>query len=115
METMVLERMVGQYQNLIFSICYRIVGDYFEAQDLTQETFLAAYRNLGSFDGTNEKAWLTRIATNKCQAAHPDRGCKPSCDYGFLLRRHFPSGNALYRKGGTSAALPNLFFLKTAL
>ncbi len=35
METMVLERMIDQYQNLIFSICYRIVGDYFEAQDLT--------------------------------------------------------------------------------
>ncbi|MCI8624833.1 MAG: RNA polymerase sigma factor [Lachnospiraceae bacterium] len=66
METMVLERMIDQYQNLIFSICYRIVGDYFEAQDLTQETFLAAYRNLDSFDGANEKAWLTRIATNKC-------------------------------------------------
>ena len=65
METMVLERMIDQYQNLIFSICYRIVGDYFEAQDLTQETFLAAYRNLDSFDGANEKAWLTRIATNK--------------------------------------------------
>ncbi len=33
---------------------------------MTQETFLSAYRNRSRFDGTNEKAWLARIATNKC-------------------------------------------------
>lgn len=75
MESSILERWVDQYQNLIFSICYRLVDDYFEAQDLTQETFLAAYRSLDTFDSSrgsatldtqNEKAWLTRIATNKC-------------------------------------------------
>ena len=43
-----------------------MVGNYFEAQDLTQETFLAAWRNLGRFDGRHEKAWLCRIAANKC-------------------------------------------------
>lgn len=40
--------------------------DYFIAEDLTQETFLSAYRNADSFDGENVKAWLCRIATNKC-------------------------------------------------
>ena len=43
-----------------------MTGDYFAAEDLTQETFLSAYRHLGSFTGTNEKAWLCRIASNKC-------------------------------------------------
>lgn len=33
---------------------------------MTQETFLAAYANFKFFDGQNEKAWLCRIATNKC-------------------------------------------------
>ena len=32
---------------------------------MAQESFLAAYRNLDSFEGENEKAWLCRIATNK--------------------------------------------------
>lgn len=54
------------YQNLIFSICYKMTGNYFDAQDLTQETFLSAYRNIARFDGRNEKAWLARIAANKC-------------------------------------------------
>ncbi|WP_347563510.1 RNA polymerase sigma factor [Hungatella hathewayi] len=61
-----LETMVQQYQNLIYSICYKLIGDYFDAQDMAQETFLSAYKNLPYFDGVNERAWLCKIATNKC-------------------------------------------------
>ncbi|NLL77643.1 MAG: sigma-70 family RNA polymerase sigma factor [Clostridiales bacterium] len=60
-----LSEMIDTYQNLVFSICYKVTADYFAAEDLTQEAFLAAYKNLDSFEGTNEKAWLCRIATNK--------------------------------------------------
>ncbi|WP_026524446.1 RNA polymerase sigma factor [Butyrivibrio sp. MB2005] len=55
-----------QYKNLIFSICLRMTGDYFTAEDIAQETFLSAYTHMDKFDGTNEKAWLSRIAANKC-------------------------------------------------
>ena len=58
--------MIDQYQNLVYSICYRLTGDYFEAEDLAQDTFLSAYKSLSAFDGKNERAWLCRIATNKC-------------------------------------------------
>lgn len=58
--------MIDQYQNLVFSICYKITGNYFDAEDMTQETFLSAYKNYSKFDGKNEKAWICRIATNKC-------------------------------------------------
>lgn len=60
-----LSMMVDAYQNLVFSVCYKVTGDYFAAEDLTQESFLAAYKNLDTFEGNNEKAWLCRIATNK--------------------------------------------------
>lgn len=43
-----------------------MTGDYFAAEDLTQETFLSAYRHIESFAGSNEKAYLCRIAANKC-------------------------------------------------
>lgn len=43
-----------------------MLGDYFDAQDMTQETFLTYYKVLDRFDGQNEKAFLTKIATNKC-------------------------------------------------
>ena len=59
-------RLIQQYQNLVFSICLKLTGDYFAAEDLTQETFLSAYRHMENFDGQAEKAWLCRIAGNKC-------------------------------------------------
>lgn len=60
------EYLIDTYQNLIYSICYKIVHDYFDAEDLAQETFLSAYKHLSTFDRQHEKAWLCRIATNKC-------------------------------------------------
>lgn len=57
--------MMDAYDKLVFSICYKITGDYFTAEDLAQETFLTAYQKYETFDGQNEKAWLCRIATNK--------------------------------------------------
>lgn len=60
------EYLIDTYQNLIFSICFKIVRDYFDAEDLAQETFISVYMNLPSFDRKYEKAWICRIATNKC-------------------------------------------------
>lgn len=61
-----LEYYIEQYQNLIFSICYKYTENYFDAEDLTQDTFLSAYKSMALFDGRNAKAWLCRIASNKC-------------------------------------------------
>ena len=58
-------RLIHQYQNLIFSICLKLTGDYFVAEDLAQETFVTAYQHWQEFDGENVKAWLCRIASNK--------------------------------------------------
>ncbi|MFI6510659.1 sigma factor [Streptosporangium sp. NPDC050855] len=47
--------------------CYRMLGSFDEAEDLTQETFLHAWRGLGGFEGRSTfRAWLYRIATNAC-------------------------------------------------
>lgn len=60
-----LSELIDDYEKLVFSICYKITGDYFTAEDLTQETFLTVYQKYETFDGNNEKAWICRIATNK--------------------------------------------------
>ena len=60
-----LAEMIDSYEKLVFSICYKLTGDYFAAEDLAQETFLSAYQRYDTFDGENEKAWICRIATNK--------------------------------------------------
>ncbi len=61
-----LSALIDSYQHLVFSICYKMTADYFASEDLAQETFLSAYRHLEEFDGRYEKAWLCRIAANKC-------------------------------------------------
>jgi RNA polymerase sigma-70 factor (TIGR02960 family) len=54
--------------------CYRIVGSVQDAEDLVQETLLAAWRALDGFQGrTSLRSWLYRIATNRCLNALRDR------------------------------------------
>jgi len=58
---------IKQYERLIITICLSFTQNYFDAEDLAQQTFLAAYQKFESFDGNNLKAWLTTIAANKCR------------------------------------------------
>ena len=58
---------IKQYERLIITICLSFTKNYFDAEDLAQQTFLSAYENCENFDGNNLKAWLTTIAANKCK------------------------------------------------
>jgi RNA polymerase sigma-70 factor (ECF subfamily) len=53
-----------EYGEPVYRTIYGIVLDAGEAQDLTQETFVRAYRAWDRFDRTNVRAWLLRIGTN---------------------------------------------------
>ncbi len=41
-----LIELMSQYKNLVFSVCLKMTGDYFTAEDITQETFLSAYQHI---------------------------------------------------------------------
>ncbi|WP_281689704.1 RNA polymerase subunit sigma-70 [Pseudonocardia thermophila] len=56
-----------RYRRDLMVHCYRLVANYDDAQDLTQETFLRAWHKRGSFRGNAAlRTWLHRIATNAC-------------------------------------------------
>ncbi len=58
---------VSLYQHKLYQICYRMLGNKHEAEDISQEAFVRAYINLHSFDQKRKfSTWLYRIATNLC-------------------------------------------------
>ena len=59
--------LMRQYQSYVYTICYRFVLDAAQAEDLTQETFLAAYLHRERCVPGYEKPWLARIAVNKAK------------------------------------------------
>ena len=61
------ETVVTQYENLVYTICYRLTNNPHTAQDLAQEAFISAYTHLDSCNEATMKPWLCRIATNKAK------------------------------------------------
>jgi len=61
-----LTRLMQAHGARVFGLCLRLTRDWFAAEDLAQDTFLAAWQALERFDGANEAAWLAKIATRKC-------------------------------------------------
>lgn len=58
---------IKRWDRKIFALCFGMLGREDDARDATQETFVAAYRNLGGFRGEAKvSSWLHRIAVNQC-------------------------------------------------
>jgi RNA polymerase sigma-70 factor (ECF subfamily) len=59
--------LVNTYQNAVYNLSYRMLGERTEAEDAAQEAFLRAYMNLQRYDPARSfKTWLLSIASNHC-------------------------------------------------
>jgi len=66
-ETEAFGELVTRYQTSVFNVCYRILHERGEADDLVQESFMRAYDRLNTFDLSREFGpWIRRVAANLC-------------------------------------------------
>ncbi|HET6920102.1 MAG TPA: RNA polymerase subunit sigma-70 [Jiangellaceae bacterium] len=61
------ELLVERHRRELYAHCYRMLGSVQDAEDALQESLLAAWRGLASFEGRSSvRTWLFRVATNSC-------------------------------------------------
>jgi RNA polymerase sigma-70 factor (ECF subfamily) len=58
--------LILHYQDMVFNVALRILGDEDLAEDAAQEAFISAFRSINTFRGGSFKAWLMRTVTNAC-------------------------------------------------
>lgn len=74
-----------RYQSQALNLAARMLGSRTQAEDVAQETFIAAYRSLGQFRGGNLRAWLLRIAANRSRDALRRRARRPESSLDLSL------------------------------
>jgi RNA polymerase sigma-70 factor, ECF subfamily len=97
------EGIVDLFKDKIYRHCYRMVGNGHEAEDLAQETFLRAYRNISKYNNEFKfSTWIFRIATNLCI----DRLRKKKPDYYLDAEVPGTDGATMYSQLSSDEPLP---------
>jgi RNA polymerase sigma-70 factor (TIGR02960 family) len=74
--------LTGPYSRELQVHCYRMLGSVQDAEDVVQETLLAAWHGLGGFEGrASVRTWLYRIATNRCLNARRSAARRPAREW----------------------------------
>jgi RNA polymerase sigma-70 factor, ECF subfamily len=65
-----MQELVLKYQKWVYSLCYRVLGNHADADDIAQETFVAIYRHINKFKpqpNATFTGWIYRITINLCR------------------------------------------------
>lgn len=87
--------LVLHYQDIVYNVAYRVMGEHGAASDACQEAFISAYQKLRQYRGGSFKSWLLRIVTNACydelrrRQRRPVTPLMPEADDGDLVEDPF--------------------------
>lgn len=66
-DTDAFTKLVDAYHVAVYNLCFRMLGDHFEAEDASQETFMRAYKSMKSYDTKRSfSTWILSIAAHYC-------------------------------------------------
>jgi RNA polymerase sigma-70 factor (ECF subfamily) len=91
-------RLVRLHERQVYNVALRMVGQADAAEDVTQDTFLLAYKSLHQFRGGLFRAWLLRIATNRCYDELRRRQRRPADSFEELAFEPRPQWSTLGAK-----------------
>src|SRR4030042_5277507 len=76
------------HKSMVFNLCYRMLDNIQEAEDLTQDVFFKAFCSLSEFQsGAKISTWLYRIAVNSCMNHRRRKRFKKLLSLDFLMER----------------------------
>ncbi|HZG72995.1 MAG TPA: RNA polymerase sigma factor SigW [Chondromyces sp.] len=94
---------VELYKDKVFQICYRMLGNRHEAEDVAQEAFIKAFVHIHTYNQDRKfSTWLYRIATNLCI----DRIRKKKPDYHLDAEVAGTEGLTMYSQVASQERLP---------
>lgn len=74
-----MTQLIAHYHSMVYGLCFRMLGQRQDAEDVTQETFFRVLRNLDRWDATRKfEPWLLTIAGNRCRTKLSQRKRKTS-------------------------------------
>ena len=78
-----IRSLVERFQGDVFRLCYRLLGNQHDAEDVSQEVFLRIFRSLHRWDGRRPlRPWIMGITVNRCRTWMAQRKKRPElADY----------------------------------
>lgn len=66
-DVLAFERIISDYQNVVYSVAYRYADNAEDAADMSQEIFLKMFKSINTFQFKSKlSTWIYRVATNTC-------------------------------------------------
>ena len=90
-----IETIINKHGDMLYRLCVLMLKNESDAEDVVQETIIKYYQKSPAFaDCEHEKAWLIRVATNKCRDLLRFRVRHPQIDDDYLEKISYDSSDS---------------------